>query len=203
MQKAKGSVLISIGSILMIVSGILGILGGILLAVAGGWLLSSLSTIEGDLVEASDLVTLLSWGGTFLAILILVFAVLWLVFGIMSFKRRNDLQRSTFPLVIGIVFTALALLFFFWDVSFATACGLVSPLLILIGASLNKGQLKSQPPYPVYPQGQVPYPPYPNPYQPSYPPQADPQATPPPYPGQPGQAGPPAQVQPPSPPIED
>lgn len=195
MQKAKGSVLISIGSILMIIAAGLGILGGILLAVAGGWLLSSLSTIEGDLVEASDLAALLSWGGTLVAIIVLALSVLMLVFGIMSFKRRNDLQRSTFPLVIGIIFTALALVSFLRDISFGTACGLVAPLLILIGASLNKGQLKSQPPYPGYPSGQVPYPPYS--------PQAGPQTAPPTYyPGQPGQAGPPSQAQPPSPPTE-
>lgn len=194
MPKAKGSVLISIGSILMIIASILGIIGGILLAFASGWLVSTFSIISDGLMDmdmpGAEWTTFLLWGGAFVGIIVLVFSVLYLIFGIMAFKRRSDLRRSTFPLVIGIIFTALALLSFLQGINVATAYGLAAPLLILIGAILNRGQLKSMPAYPPgYPQGQAPYPPYQDPGQGVHPPQAYPPQA---YPPQPGQEQPPS-----------
>lgn len=124
-KKAKGRVLIAIGSTLMMICSAVGLVTGILYAywgcsVGSGWLV--LRAIMGFIMIPSS--------------------VLPLVFSIMCLKRWNDRFRSTFPLVIGIIFSALVIFFLFYRFSVTGLVVLSGPVLILIGASMNKVQLR-------------------------------------------------------------
>lgn len=187
MQKAKGEVLIGIGSVLMIIGSILGIIIGIIVTVAGSWIWSLLGAMDGieDVPGAAGIFMGL---GAALGIVIIIFAVLALIFGIMCFKRKGDPARSTFPLVIGIIFTLFALSSAVSAFSIGALVSLAAPVLILIGAIMNKQQMKVMAPYPAYPpQPGQPYPPQQQPYQPPYQPQPEQQPYQPPYQPQPEQ----------------
>lgn len=182
MQKANGEILIAIGSILMIVSASIGILLGLLFTVAGAWIWSILGWAIVESGGVPGLTGFIMGLGAVVGIIIIAFSVLMLVFGVMSFKRKGDPRRATFPLVIGIIFTIFAVVALLSDFSAYTALSVVPPVLLLIGGILNKGQAKNLPPevpYSGYPQGQPPYQPYQDPYQQPY------QQTPPQQPYQP------------------
>jgi hypothetical protein len=189
MQKAKGEVLIAIGSVLMIIGAIFGILMGILVTFAGAWIWNILGAMDG-MEDVPGLSGVLMAAGAVIGIVIVIFAVLSLIFGIMCFKRKGDPNRSTFPLVIGIIFTLFALTSVLSAFSLPTLISLAAPVLILIGAILNKQQAKVMVPYAGYsPQPGQPYPPMPEqpyppqqaPYQPPYQPMPEQQPYQPPY----------------------
>lgn len=181
MQKAKGEVLIAIGSVLMIIGAIFGILMGILVTFAGAWIWNILGAMDG-MEDVPGLSGVLMAAGAVIGIVIVIFAVLSLIFGIMCFKRKGDPNRSTFPLVIGIIFTLFALTSVLSAFSLPTLISLAAPVLILIGAILNKQQAKVMVPYAGYPpQPGQPYPPQQAPYQPPYQPMPEQQPYQPPY----------------------
>lgn len=158
-ERAKGSVWILVGSILWIVSAGIGIMSGLFMLIAGSLILKLLGAlIETPTEWGVDLSTLLMSFGLIIGLLIIAYFTLIIVFAAMSLRRRDDLSRSTFPLVIGIIFVLLALpqLFIFpWYLAslawISSVLALVFPGLILIGAILNKQQLRSSGwPLPVY-----------------------------------------------------
>ena len=187
MQKPKGEVFIAIGSVLMIIGSIIGILFGLLLTVAGGWVWSILGAMDG-IDEVAGVGGVLMAAGAIIGIVVIIIAVLTLVFSIMSFKRKGDPNRSTFPLVIGIIFSLSALYAVISNFTIGSLLSLAAPVLILIGAILNKQEVKAVAPYPAYPpQPGQPYPPQQQPYQPPYQPQPEQQPYQPPYQPQPEQ----------------
>lgn len=177
-QRAKGSVWILVGSILWIISASMGVLAGLFWAVAGSFLFKLLGMLVETPAEwGVDLSVILMTFGLVIGLAVLIYFTLIIIFAAMCLRRRNDLSRSTFPLVIGIIYVLIALpqLFIFPGYAFSlilisSILAIVFPGLILIGAILNKQQLRSggwPPPLPVYPQGPPPQP------------------LPPPWPGQP------------------
>ena len=181
MQKAKGEVLIAIGSVLMIIGAIFGILMGILVTFAGAWIWNILGAMDG-MEDVPGLSGVLMAAGAVIGIVIVIFAVLSLIFGIMCFKRKGDPNRSTFPLVIGIIFTLFALTSVLSAFSLTTLITIASHVLILDGAILNQQQGQVTVPYADYsPQPGQPYPPQQAPYQPPYQPVPEQQPYQPPY----------------------
>ena len=164
-QRAKGSVWILVGSILWIVSAGMGIMSGLFMLIAGSLILKLLGALVETPAEwGVDLSPLLMSFGLIIGLIIIVYFTLIIVFAAMCMRRRDDLLRSTFPLVIGIIYILLALPSLFIFPGYMLSLALISailamvfPGLILIGAILNKQQLRSSgwplPPPVYYPQG--------------------------------------------------
>jgi hypothetical protein len=224
MNKTKGEVWIAIGSIGHIVTSSLSILIGILLAIGVGMLGGILSNLVssgyseyGDVRIPGALGGALGVLGTWAGVLIIVSGVVGIYLAVQCFKRKSDLQRTTFPLVVGIIYSVFGLISVISAFNVFGLIGLFLSVSLLVGAILNKQQATAvgagyAPPgyqptqgYPGqgqygYNQGtygapqQSPYqqPGYPNqpPYQqPGYPNQS-PSYGQPSYPQQPGQGGP-------------
>ncbi len=162
-QRANGSVWILVGSILWIVSAGMGLMAGLFWLVAGTFIFQLLGSLVSTPSEwGVDLSTLFMSFGLIIGVIIVAYFTLIIVFAAMCMRRRDDLSRSTFPLVIGIIYVLLALpqLLIFPGslVSFvliSSLLALIFPGLILIGAILNKQQLRSSGwplPPPMYPQ---------------------------------------------------
>ncbi len=144
MDKPRGSVYLSIGSMGLVILAGLGILASPFVIAIASWLGKLLRNVAltvpngppGENVAAVALVTrLISGFGVVLGILLLVLSGLQLAFGILTWKRRDDLERTTFSLAVGIAFSILAL------PAGLTAWGLIQlafPVLIIVGASLNR-----------------------------------------------------------------
>lgn len=161
-QKAKGSVFILVGSILWIVSSGMAILSIMFLLIAGGFLIGILGPLLESLEWWGNVSGFLLSFGLIIGLLVLAYLTLVIVLASMCIRRRDDPSRSTFPMVVGIIFLIMALpqLFFMpWYLSFyawvSAFLALLFPGLILIGAILNKQGSKSGdwPPY-TYPPPQ-------------------------------------------------
>ncbi|HPX92642.1 MAG TPA: hypothetical protein PK646_02845 [Bacillota bacterium] len=142
-QQAKGSVFILIGSILWIISAGLGVLAGLAWITVGSLLMKVLGILISDAGKMPDLSNLLLSFGLIIGFGIIAYFSLIIVFAAMCLRRRDDPLRSTFPLVIGIIFTLMALPSLaspLWHVSLISA---VMPGLILTGAILNRQQVRS------------------------------------------------------------
>lgn len=173
MRKTKGEVLIAIGSVLTIIGAAFGILLGILFAFAlglgGVWFWSAMADAGIEFSELPGFSGLLVTIGAGVGIIIVAMSILVLILGVMSFKRRRDLRRSTFPFVFSLVLLVFGILQLISNFTVPGIISLVVPLLILIGAILNKMQLKGMSeqeihamysggqPYPPYGQQQYPY----------------------------------------------
>lgn len=111
---------------------------GILVTFAGAWIWNILGAMDG-IEDMPGLSGVLMAAGAVIGIVIVIFAVLSLVFGIMCFKRKGDPNCSTFPLVIGIIFTLFALdacvISLFTHHPYHDA----SPVPILVGAIFEQG----------------------------------------------------------------
>lgn len=143
MQKPKGSIYISIGSMGMVVlAGVGLILGPFVIALSSwfGKLVRGLDQVLTRPMHSQDLATdfvgrLVGGIGVAIGIIVLVMSGLQLAFGLLAWRRRDDLTRTSFPLAVGIAFSILAL------PAGLTAWGLVQlvfPVLIIVGASLNR-----------------------------------------------------------------
>lgn len=159
MTKPKGSIYIQIGSIGMIVLGSLAILASPLLIVLSVWSGRLISGLDFNMEAYLDnwnipfeylTGQLITGFGVVLGILVLFAGLLQLILAVLALKRRNDLHRSTLPLTVGIIFTALSL------PASLTGWGILQlafPVLLIVGAALNKqerNRLASQAPPPYY-----------------------------------------------------
>lgn len=179
MKKPRGSVCIATGSVLMIIGASVAVIFGILVMVG-------LSAIMGLIFRSvgSDAGALgwLSGLGIGLGLIIIAIAALAIIIGVMCFKRRNDPHRATLPLVIGILGAISAILTLIFNFDGWQFVGLIVPVLLIVGAALNKAdrdkpefqpqaypQYPQQPPYGQAPYGQqAPQPPYGQPQQAPY-----------------------------------
>jgi hypothetical protein len=146
MEKPKGSIYISIGSIGMIVLSGIGILLSPFLIIVSSWiakLFREIGTILPGHARGAGYPAEMVMGrfisgiGIAIGIIVLVVSGLQLAFGILTWKKKDDLVNTTFPLAVGIAFAALALPMGF------TALGLIQlafPILLIVGATLNRQQ---------------------------------------------------------------
>lgn len=146
MEKPKGSVYISIGSIGMMALAGIGIMLGPFLIIVTSWLSKIFREINailpGRLHGGEPHLEMMAGRfiggiGIVIGIIVMIVAGLQLTFGILTWKKRDDLSNPTFPLAVGIAFTMLALLLGF------SAMGLIQlafPVLLIVGATLNKQQ---------------------------------------------------------------
>lgn len=150
MIKPRGSVYLSIGAMGMVVLAGLGILISPFVIAIASWLGKLVRNIElagsGSLPTESYLAgafiaRLISGLGLVLGILILVISGFQLALGILTWKRRDDLERTSFPLAVGIAFSILSLPAGF------TAWGLIQlafPVLVIVGAALNRQEAQER-----------------------------------------------------------
>lgn len=166
MQKPKGSIYISIGSMGMVVlAGIGFIMGPLVIALASwfGKLVQGLDLVLTRPMHGQDLASgfvgrLVGGIGVAVGIVLLVMSGLQLAFGLLAWKKRDDLARTSFPLAVGIAFSILAL------PAGLTAWGLIQlvfPVLVIVGASLNHQEANER--ARAYQQAQVYYSPPPPP----------------------------------------
>lgn len=159
MEKTKGSPYIAAGSIGMMVMAGFGMLLSPFIIAMSSWLGNLLGRhavtaggrFQSDHLTGGLLFRFLGGVGVAFGIFLLISSVLQLIFGILAWKKRNDLAHTAFPLGVGIAFAVLAL------PSAMTGVGLISlafPVLVIIGASMNRQQYHeiqsfySQPPAP-------------------------------------------------------
>ena len=164
MEKPKGSVYISIGTMGMVVLAAIGILASPFIMVLSSWVGKVIRGLEmsGPMHRQSDMPMMGAFVGQFIAlfkdtslvviigifvggiipmigvaigIILLILSAIQMTFGILAWKRRDDLTRTTFLLAVGIAFAIVSL------PAGLTAWGLIQlafPVLIIVGASLNK-----------------------------------------------------------------
>ena len=143
MHKPKGSLYITIGSMGMVVlAGIGALFSPFIMAVASwlGKLLTNLDLSLSDSLVDKGLAGILAGRlvgglGVALGILLLLVSGVQLVFGLLVWRRRDDLTRTSFPLGVGIAFAILSL------PAGLTAWGLIQlvfPVLVIVGATLNQ-----------------------------------------------------------------
>ncbi len=165
---ARGSTLILVGSLLWIIVAGAGILILLFLAVTGGILIQFLSFFAQPMNPGFDWPGLLMPFWLIFMLVLLVYLTAIVVLAAMCLRRRDDLTRTTLPLVVGILFVVLALSQFLTALWSLSALGIVSsfvalifPGLILIGAILNRQQARSAfwppPPPPLPPHPPVRY----------------------------------------------
>ncbi|HHU07528.1 MAG TPA: hypothetical protein GXZ59_04195 [Clostridiaceae bacterium] len=141
MQRTKGSTSIAIGSILTILGSIFGILLGIFLLRAErfGAVLTNVAAEIRDMYPVASF--LFSMGEAF-GFIIMTISVFILLTGIMTFKRRRVLRYWKFTLVFGLILFIIGFLLMIYDFAPALIIPLIGPLLIIVGALLNKQQQK-------------------------------------------------------------
>lgn len=144
MEKPKGSVYISIGSMGMVVLAAIGILASPFIMVLSSWVGKVIRGLEmsGPMHRQGDMPMMGAFVGQFISgigvaigIILLILSAIQMTFGILAWKRRDDLTRTTFLLAVGIAFAIVSL------PAGLTAWGLIQlafPVLIIVGASLNK-----------------------------------------------------------------
>jgi len=103
-MKAKGEILIVIGSIGMIIGSIGVIIAGIIATFALAVILGFIGAELTDIPFIDALVAL----GAVAGLIIVAIGVLYLVLSIMAFRRRNNPLKSTYCIVIGIIFALLS-----------------------------------------------------------------------------------------------
>ncbi|MGI6617886.1 MAG: hypothetical protein ACOX36_07600 [Saccharofermentanales bacterium] len=148
MNKTKGEVWIAIGSIGHIVTSSLSILMGILLAIGVGVLGGVLSNlmISGYAEYGDDLRIPGALGGalgvlgTWTGVLIIIFGAVGIYLAVQCLKRKSDLQRTTFPLVVGIIYSVFGLISVISAFNIFALIGLLLSVSLLVGAILNKQQ---------------------------------------------------------------
>jgi|GEM_PF-918968 hypothetical protein len=147
MNKTKGEVWISIGSIGQIVTSSLAVLMGILIAVGVGMLGGFLSNlmISGEFDDDLNVIPGAMGGafavlGTWTGILVAIVGVVGIYLAVQCLKRKRDLQRTTFPLVVGIIYSVFGLINLISAFSVFSLIGLFLSASILVGAILNKQQ---------------------------------------------------------------
>jgi|LSQX01.3.fsa_nt_gb hypothetical protein len=174
MHKPKGSIYISIGSMGMVVlAGIGALLSPFVMALASwlGKLIRELDlTMTGPLADqglaAAFAGRLVGGLGVAIGILLLLMSGLQLTFGLLVWRRRDDLVRTTFPLAVGIAFSILSL------PAGLTAWGLIQlvfPVLVIVGAALNHQEAAERARAYYYPAQAPPAPPAASPQPPADP----------------------------------
>ena len=146
MEKLRGSAYISIGSMGLVVLAGIGILLSPFIMALASWFGKMVRNInpttamhyrgEGPMMGAFA-GQLISGIGIAIGIIVLILSAIQLTLGLLAWKRRDDLSRTTFLLAVGIAFAIISL------PAGLTAWGLIQlafPVLIIVGASLNKQQ---------------------------------------------------------------
>lgn len=148
MNKTKGEVWIAIGSIGHIVTSSLSILMGIMIAIGVGMLggvlsnllISGYSEYGDNLKVPGALGGALGVLGTWTGILVIIAGIVGLYLAIQCLKRKGDLQRTTFPLVVGIIYSVFGLINVISAFNIFALIGLLLSVSLLAGAILNKQQ---------------------------------------------------------------
>ena len=112
-----------------------GMLGGIL-----SNLVSSGYSEYGDVRIPGALGGALGVLGTWAGVLIIVSGVVGIYLAVQCFKRKSDLQRTTFPLVVGIIYSVFGLISVISAFNVFGLIGLFLSVSLLVGAILNKQQ---------------------------------------------------------------
>lgn len=164
MHKPKGSLYITIGSMGMaVLAGIGALLSPFIMALAswlgkllGEWDLSLSGSLADKGLTGLFAGRLIGGLGVALGILLLLISALQLAFGLLVWRRRDDLTRTSFALGVGIAFSILSL------PAGLTAWGLIQlvfPVLVIVGAALNHQEANERARAYYYPVPSAPLPP--------------------------------------------